>query len=63
MYPKKVNGLLVPNVVGMSIKDALFLLENQGLEVKFLGNGMVKSQSINPGERINKGSIITLELI
>lgn len=63
MYPKKVNGLLVPNVVGMSIKDALFLLENQGLEVKFLGNGMVKSQSINPGEKINKGSIITLELI
>lgn len=60
---RRINELLIPNVVGMSIKDALYILENQGLEVKFFGKGVVKSQSINPGEKIVKGSVIALELV
>ncbi len=59
---KKVNSTLVSNVVGMGIKDALFILENQGLEVKFKGNGVVKAQSILPGSKIINGSTIILEL-
>ena len=59
---KKVNSTLVSNVVGMGIKDALFILENQGLEVKFKGNGVVKTQSILPGSKIINGSTIILEL-
>ncbi|MBX2959651.1 MAG: transpeptidase family protein [Flavobacteriales bacterium] len=62
LYPKKMNEMLVANVVGLSVKDALFVLENQGLQVKFIGKGMVKSQSIQPGEKISKGSTIILEL-
>ena len=60
---RRINELLIPNVVGMSIKDALYILENQGLEVKFFGKGVVKSQSISPGEKIVKGSVIALELV
>lgn len=59
---KKVNSTLVSNVVGMGIKDALYILENQGLEVKFKGNGVVKTQSILPGSKIINGSTIILEL-
>jgi len=53
---------LVPNVVGMSIKDALYILENAGMNVKFQGKGIVRRQSINPGVRIQNGQTIYLEL-
>lgn len=59
---KNINSVLVSNVVGMGIKNAVFILENQGLEVKFLGSGVVKNQSILPGEKIVHGSTIILEL-
>ena len=62
IHAKNINSVLVSNVVGMGIKDAVFILENQGLEVKFLGSGVVKNQSIMPGEKIVHGSTIILEL-
>lgn len=52
----------VPNVLGMGLKDALFLLENRGLRVRFLGMGMVKRQSLTPGSRATQGSTIVIEL-
>ncbi len=58
---KMVPGL-VPNVKGMGLKDAIFLLENQGLKIEFEGKGVVKQQSIMPGKRIVKGQTIKLEL-
>ena len=36
----------VPNVVGMGLRDALYLLENKGLRVKVVGVGKVKRQSV-----------------
>jgi len=53
---------LVPNVVGMSLKDALYILENAGMEVRFSGKGIVRRQSIRPGLRIKPGNVIVLEL-
>ncbi len=53
---------LMPNVVGMGIQDATYLLENKGLNVKFLGRGVVKKQSVKQGLPIEKGSVIILEL-
>lgn len=52
----------VPNVQGMGLKDALYLLENQGLKVLVSGSGKVKSQSISPGEKVNQGQIIKISL-
>lgn len=60
--PRSVKENLVPNVVGMGLRDAIFLLENQGLRVKITGSGMVKSQSIAAGSRINDGQEINIEL-
>jgi cell division protein FtsI (penicillin-binding protein 3) len=53
---------LVPNVVGMSLQDAIYLLENSGLRVTVSGRGTVRSQSILPGTRVRHGEIITLEM-
>lgn len=52
----------VPNVVGMGLRDALYLLESQGLQVKPVGRGAVKKQSIQPGTRLRRGQQITIEL-
>lgn len=52
----------VPNVKGMGLRDALYLLENQGLQVKPVGRGAVIRQSIQPGTKLEKGQHITIEL-
>ena len=52
----------MPNVVGMGLKDALFLLESRGLRVSFSGRGSVQYQSIAPGTRISRGGAVTITL-
>ncbi|MBP7156363.1 MAG: transpeptidase family protein [Flavobacteriales bacterium] len=52
----------VPNVLGMGLRDALYILENRGLRVRFQGNGMVRKQSLSPGTKAPAGSTITIEL-
>jgi cell division protein FtsI (penicillin-binding protein 3) len=53
---------LVPNLVGMDLKDALFVAENEGLKVQVFGNGKVKKQSLTAGQNFVKGQSISLEL-
>jgi cell division protein FtsI (penicillin-binding protein 3) len=53
---------LIPNVKGMTGMDAVALLGNLGLRVKIVGMGKVRSQSVLPGNRIEKNTLITLEL-
>ena len=53
---------LVPDVVGMGAIDAIYLMENSGLEVEIKGVGAVKSQSIKAGEEVQKGAIVVLEM-
>lgn len=52
----------VPDVRGMSLRDALFLLENRALEVEYKGMGRVQKQSQEPGSKTVKGSRIILTL-
>lgn len=52
----------MPNVVGMPAMDAVALLENLGLKVSLKGNGLVKVQSVQPGEIIKNYKTISLEL-
>ncbi len=53
---------LMPDLMGLSAKDALYLLENNGVEVKLQGMGLVKKQSIQAGEKFIKGNSIVLTL-
>jgi cell division protein FtsI (penicillin-binding protein 3) len=54
---------VTPSVIGMGAKDAVYLLESQGLKVRIHGRGKVKSQSYPAGKQIVPGSecIISLE--
>lgn len=57
-----IDGKSVPNVQGMGLKDAVYLLENIGMKVKTQGFGTVISQSIDAGTALQPGSTITLKL-
>ena len=59
---RKVKEDLVPDVTGMTLKDALFLLENSGLKVRIQGRGRVQGQSMIPGGKAVKGSVINITL-
>ena len=52
----------VPDVKGLGLKDAIFLLESKGLKVLVTGVGKVSNQSILPGALVTKGNIIILTL-
>ncbi len=53
---------VVPDVKGMGLKDAVYLLENKGLIVAVSGKGKVFSQNILPGTNFKKGQKIILVL-
>lgn len=53
---------LVPDVTGMTFRDAIYLLEKSGLRVYYDGKGRVEDQSLPPGKRISKGARIHLRL-
>lgn len=52
----------VPSVIGMGAKDAVYLLEKEGLKVRISGVGRVKRQSIAGGSRVVKGQTILLTM-
>lgn len=63
---------LMPDLTGMSAQDALYLLENKGIQVKLIGSnkdkpyewrGAVAGQSIEAGTVFTKGAQIVLQLI
>jgi len=52
----------VPNVKGMTFRDAIFLLEQSGLHVEYNGKGRVVNQSLTPGSKVSKGKTIHISL-
>ena len=64
IYWESINSKnhLVPNVVGMTLKDAIYILESRGLKVSFAGRGRVKKQNISPGKLIKNYKSISISL-
>jgi len=60
--PRRFKENRIPKTIGMTAKDAVYLLEDLGLHVKLQGQGFVKSQSIPAGSPATKGKSITLKL-
>ena len=52
----------MPDVRGMGLKDALFVLENCGLSVRFSGQGAVASQHPAPGTKIEENEKAEIHL-
>ncbi len=62
LMKRQIEDKLVPNVTGMGLRDALFLLENRGLQVRVGGGyGKVQTQSVKPGTRA-AGQMVYLRL-
>jgi cell division protein FtsI (penicillin-binding protein 3) len=53
---------MMPDVKGMGLKDALYLLESLDLKVTAKGMGKVVSQSVAAGSRLVKGTTVVIEL-
>jgi cell division protein FtsI (penicillin-binding protein 3) len=57
-----IRQQVMPNVRGMGLKDAIYLLENMGLKVAVKGKGKIVMQSVAPGTALAKGITVVLEL-
>ncbi|MEO6130673.1 MAG: penicillin-binding protein, partial [Saprospiraceae bacterium] len=53
---------MIPELYGMGIRDAIYLLENRGIHVQYQGVGRIRSQSIHSGQPIIRGTTIHLTL-
>jgi cell division protein FtsI (penicillin-binding protein 3) len=51
---------LMPNLFGMNLLDAVYLLENAGLKVEIKGKGHIVNQSIKKGDRFWANQKISL---
>ena len=51
---------LVPDVLGMGVKDAVYTLQKRGLRVRINGRGPIVKQDVAPGSPATKGKTITL---
>jgi cell division protein FtsI (penicillin-binding protein 3) len=62
-WKKNLQGEgMVPDVSGMTFRDAIYLLEKSGLTVLYEGKGRVVDQSLTAGARITKGDRIFIRL-
>ncbi|MGC8864406.1 MAG: penicillin-binding protein [Bacteroidales bacterium] len=52
----------VPDVRGMTAREAAYLLESRGMRVSLSGRGKVKDQSVPAGSPITRGRIVQLTL-
>lgn len=58
MLNRLVSEKTVPSVVGMGLKDAIYLLENRGCRVRAEGVGKVVRQSIAPGTNAKGQTVV-----
>lgn len=60
--PERTNK--VPDVRGLTLRDALYVLENRGIRVSVSGRGRVKEQSLEPGKALgtNRAMVLVLEV-
>lgn len=53
---------VMPDVRGLGARDAVYILEKQGLRVQLSGSGRVRRQSVEAGQPIRKNDKVWLEL-
>ena len=59
---KTIAQNVVPDLLGMNAKDAIYLIESKGMNAKISGYGKVTKQSLKPGSVLCRGGIIELTL-
>lgn len=59
---KMLRQGIMPDLHGMSVEDAVYLLENSHIRVTVKGMGAVAQQSLPAGSKFNKGQKVILQL-
>jgi cell division protein FtsI (penicillin-binding protein 3) len=59
---REIKPGTIPNVKGMGVTDAVYLLEKSGLRVSLRGFGKVRSQSLRAGDPMRRGQNIVITL-
>lgn len=59
---EETGRMIMPDLIGLSIRNALSRIEGRGLIIKVSGSGKVTEQSPKPGTIIEKGEICYLKL-
>lgn len=62
LEPEKISKGVMPDVCGMGLKDAMFILESQGMNVLVKGRGTVIRQSVPAGTAIRHRMPVVIEL-
>lgn len=62
IVPRKISSTTVPSVIGLTAKDAVYLIERLGMHVYIRGNGKVVKQTIPAGSPVVAGGLIELIL-
>lgn len=60
--PRPLGGEGVPDVKGMSVKDAVYVIEKHGYRTRIHGAGRVISQKPAAGSRPGEGSVVEIQL-
>ncbi|MDH5396504.1 MAG: transpeptidase family protein [Cyclobacteriaceae bacterium] len=61
-HSKEVKPGIVPDVRGMTLRDAIYLLETAGMRISHRGIGRVEEQSVQPNAKVKKGELVILSL-
>ncbi|MDA8894756.1 transpeptidase family protein [Flavobacteriales bacterium] len=61
--PLSIKDGVMPDLLGMSSMDAVYLLENLGLSVAVFGKGKVANQSLKTGQFYKDNQKVTLSLL
>lgn len=59
---KPQDKRIMPDVIGMGARDAVYLIESRGVRCKLQGRGHIVKQSIPAGNYIKKGEVCLLTL-
>lgn len=62
LEPHDIESGKMPGLVGLGLRDALYILENMGLKVQTQGRGKIYKQSIPKGQAIRKGQSVQINL-
>jgi cell division protein FtsI (penicillin-binding protein 3) len=63
LAPARFSDTLMPDLMGMGLRDAVYLLESMGMKAVFNGKGLVASQLPLAGDTMAKGQVVELKLM
>ena len=62
LYKRVFKAGIIPNFIGMDLKDAIYIIENMGLKADFTGKGIIKEQTPNAGTKVENFDRVKLIL-